>query len=90
MAIVDFGSLDGSGGVAGVAAIVAPIDPFIGPALFRLCYRPITGGMVSQFDLVFRFGHVSATIGLIMNFMIAIGLLVIIDDVMRHNIDFEM
>ena len=90
MAIVDICSLDGSGGVASFAAIVAPVDPFIGPALFSLRYRPVTGGMKSQVDLVLRFGHVSATIGLIMNFIITIGLLVLVDDVLGHDFDLVM
>lgn len=85
MAIVDFSSLVDSGSVTRVTAEVAAIDFFFRPTLLRFRYRTVTGGMIPQVDLIFRFRHVGATVGFIMNFMIAIRLLIVVDDVLRHN-----
>jgi len=71
--------------VAGLCAEIAAVDSLLGPAPFRLRYRTMAGSMKSKVDLIFRFRHVSATVGLIVNFVVAVGLRILVDDVSGHN-----
>jgi hypothetical protein len=72
------------GGVAWGGTVVATVYPAIRPFSLSGSYRSMTRGKGANFDLVLQGGHEPASVGRVMDFMIAIGLGVLVDDKSWH------
>lgn len=67
-----------------VATVIAAIDPSVWPFLFGVRYRTMTCRMATEINLVLWVGHKRAARGFVVNFVIAVGLGILINDECRH------
>ena len=73
-------------GMAWIGTVVATVNPAIRPFLFGGGYGPMTCGIGTNVDLVLQGRHELASIGRVMDFMITIGLGVLVDDKSWHRL----
>lgn len=66
-------------GMTWIGAVVATVNPVIRPFLFGGGYRSMTRRIGAYFDLVLQVRHEPASVGRVMDFMIAISLSVLVD-----------
>ena len=71
--------------MAGITAIVTTIDSFRRPTLLRLRHSTVTRCVKPQIDLVLNLRHMGATCRLVVDFVVAVRLLIFVDNVLMHN-----
>jgi hypothetical protein len=74
------------GSVARRATPVAAVDFGLGPILFRSRHCSVATRVIPEIDLVLGKGHVVATGGLVVNFVIAVRLRVFVEDELGHTL----
>ena len=72
------------GGVTGGRTVVAAINPALRPPLLGESDCPVTRQVISEINLIARMRHEDAASGGVVNFMVAILLLVGVDHETRH------
>lgn len=71
-------------GVTRVATVVAAVDSVACPLLFGMRNRAMACGVCTKVNLVFWCRHVGAAVCCIVNFMIAVGLRILVNDKLWH------
>jgi hypothetical protein len=71
--------------MAGIGAVVAPVDAVLWPTGFGISNSLSTCGMRAQADLVSRQRYVQASRGGVMHLVITVGLGVFVDDEVRKS-----
>lgn len=73
-----------SGGVTRRTTVVAAVNAVARPSLFRCGYRSMTGRMKAEINLAGGLWHVGAARGCVVNFVVAVGLRVLVDYELAH------
>lgn len=71
-------------GVAWVATIKTAVNPVTWPSLLGVCDRTVTCGVLAKVNLIFWQRHVCTAGRCIVNFVIAVGLRILVEDESWH------